>query len=129
MPTVDPCAIVTEDEATAFLGVASGAGDPSVGSLTAECDYRSTDGTDGLSLILQYVQDGTAVNSSQFSYMKQGNQDVPGLGDGACFVVGSGQLNVAKGSWILTLNGSINGQSVSLDTLTPLAQTALGRLP
>lgn len=127
MPTIDPCAIVTQDEATAFFGTASDAGDPSVGSLTAECDYRTT--TDGLSLILAYVQDGPAVNSDQFKYMKQGNQDVPGLGDGACWLVNSGQLDVAKGSWILTLNGAIKGQPATLDTLTAMAQTAIGRLP
>src|SRR5262245_14275671 len=48
MPTVDPCAVLTEDQATAYFGEASGAGDPSVGSLTAECDYRNSDQTDAL---------------------------------------------------------------------------------
>lgn len=128
MPTVEPCSIVTQDEATAFFGVPSGAGDGSSGSLTAECDYRSTDGKDGLSLILAWVQDGGALNSNQFKYMTQGGQAVPNLGDGA-FWIAAGNLDVAKGSWILTLNGAMGGQNVGADKLTPLAQTAVGRLP
>ena len=127
MPTIEPCIIVTQDEATAFFGVASGAGDGSTGSLTAECDYRSTDNTSGLSLILQYEPDG-ALNSNAFTYMTQGGQAVSGLGDGA-FWESAGNLDVAKGNWILTLNGAIGGTNVGVDKLTPLAQTAVGRLP
>ena len=127
MPAVQPCTIVTQDEATAFFGVPSGAGDGSTGSLTAECDYRSTDNTDGLSLILQYVPDG-ALKSSAFTYMTQGGQAVPNLGEGA-FWETAGNLDVAKGNWILTLNGAMGGKNVGADKLTPLAQTAVGRLP
>jgi hypothetical protein len=127
MPTIDPCSILTQDDAAAFFGVASGAGDPSVGSTTAECDYRSTDNADGLSLILQYAPGG-ALNSDAFTYMTKDGQSVPGLGDGA-FWVAAGQLDVAKGDWIVTLNGAIGGTNAGVDKLTPIAQTAVGRLP
>ena len=127
MPTVDPCSIVTQDEAAAFFGVPSGAGDGSTGSLTAECDYKSTDNKDGLSLILQYEPDG-ALKSAAFTYMTKDGQAVAGLGDGA-FWESTGNLDVAKGNWILTLGGAKGGTNVGADVLTPLAQTAVGRLP
>jgi hypothetical protein len=44
-------------------------------------------------------------------------------------VAATSLLDVAKGNWILTLNGAIDGQGVPLDKLMPLAQAALGRLP
>lgn len=127
MPAIEPCTIVTQDEAAAFFGVPSGAGDPSVGSTVAECDYRSTDDKDGLSLILQYAPDG-ALKSDAFTYMTKDGQAVPDLGEGA-FWISAGNLDVAQGNWILTLNGAMGGKNVGADALTPLAKMAVGRLP
>jgi len=127
MPTIEPCSILTQDDAAAFFGVQTGAGDGSVGATTAQCDYRNPNDGDGLVLILVYAPDG-ALKSDAFTYMTKGAQAVPGLGEGAFYIEG-GNLDVAKGNWIMTLTGAMGGKNVGLDKLTPVATAAVARLP
>jgi hypothetical protein len=126
--SVDPCKVVTQNDATALFGAPSNAGLPSSGGLPAFCIYATADNTASLSLNLSYEANG-AVKGEEFVTLKSANQDVPGLGDGAYYDSTIGSLTVAKGPWNVRLSGMVKGVKVPLDKFKSLAQTALGRLP
>jgi len=124
----DPCTLVTQDEASALFGSPSALGKPSIGTGTALCFYASEDKTQGLSVQVAYDAKG-GLNADDYVNSKDSAaQDVPGLGDGAYFN-SLHHLVVAKGLWFIVVNGLAAGNPVPLEKLTPLAQTALGRLP
>jgi hypothetical protein len=125
---IDPCMVLTQNDATALFGAPSNAGLPSSGGLPAFCIYATTDNTSSLSVNLSYEASG-ARNAEEFVALKSLNQDVPGLGDAAFFDSTLGFLTVAKGPWNMRLSGTIKGVKAPLDKLKSLAQTALGRLP
>ncbi len=131
MPSIDPCAILTQDDASAFFGAPSVAGRPSdisPGDTTAFCIYATADNTGSLSLNLRYAANG-ALNDDEFVTLKSVNQDVPGLGEGAYFDPQVHLLTVAKGPWIVRVSGTIQAAIAPLEKLMALAQAALGRLP
>lgn len=133
MPKVDPCAILTKDDATTFFGEPSTDGRASVGDTTAFCLYQTADNVGTMSLNLSY-EAGGALNSQEFAMTKSGettgdSQAVAGLGEGAYYDTKVKFLLVAKGPWLVRVSGSVHGTVAGVDTLTPLAQKALGRLP
>jgi hypothetical protein len=128
LDNLDPCTVLTQDDATAIFGVPADPGKPTHATGTALCLYANADKTMGLSLQLTYDEKG-GLNASDYVDSKDpSSQDVPGLGDGAYFNA-LHHLVVAKGQWFIVVNGLIEGNPVPLEKLTPLAQTVLGRLP
>jgi len=128
LDTLDPCSVVTQDDATALFGAPSIAGLPSKGDTTAFCVYATADNTNHFSLNLTYVATG-ALKDEDYKALASLSQNVPGLGEGAFFDPSIGALTVAKGPWIMRVSGFVQGALTTLDKLTPVAQTALGRLP
>jgi hypothetical protein len=128
LENLDPCTVLTQNDATAFFGVPSVPGMPSPGSTTAFCVYATADQTGHISLNLRYDPKG-ALSSQDFAPLKTVNQDVPGLADGAFFDSTSGALTVAKGSLIVRVSGTLQAAKIPLDKLKALVQIALGRLP
>jgi hypothetical protein len=127
-PAIDPCKIVTQDDASALFGAPSVAGMPSSGGLPAFCIYSTADNTSQMSFNVSYEAKG-AVNAEEFVTLKSISQDVPGLGDGAYYDSTVGILTVAKGPWKVRVSSVVKGAKAPLDSLKSLAQTALGRLP
>lgn len=127
LESMDPCAILTQDDATAFFGAAAPAGQSSQGN-PGFCVYQTADNAKQLGLHIVYLT-GSAAGSDAFVAAKKGVQDVPGLGDAAYFNPVMSEIGIAKGSWSLTINGILQDGKASLEALTPAAQAALGRLP
>jgi hypothetical protein len=82
--TVDPCSLLTTDEATTVLGKTANGGAPHSSTGTKQCQWDSADGSvailvylGGQKAIWQQTHDQTkAAYSAKFA-------DVPGIGDGA----------------------------------------------
>jgi hypothetical protein len=126
---IDACALITEQEATAFLGSDPG---PAAQTGTADapaCAYGgsltiSVDPKDGAS---QYALTKAAMQGSGKA------QDLPGVGDSAyAFVVADtiGDMEILKGSTLLSVRvqGNPSLQNVTVARLTVLGTTAVGRL-
>ncbi len=129
LDSLDPCTLLTQDDATAFFGAPAAAGKPSHGSTTAICLYQTADSQGLLSLLLEYNGQG-ALQADDYVQQKGSTaQEVPGLGDGAYFDPQVHLLTVAKGPWMVRVNGYVQAANAPLEKLTPLAQTVLGRLP
>lgn len=131
--SLDPCALLTQDDASAFFGAPSVAGHSDHGSNTAFCLYQTADNASTLSLNLEY-DPGGALKADDFLVTKSGvssgdSQAVPGLGDEAYLDLKVHFLVVAKGPWMVRVSGSAKGTLAGLDALKPLAQKALSRLP
>ena len=125
--SLDPCTVLTQDDANGIFGTTAVSQPHGRGSNTLICSYSTSDNVDSLGLNLVYLPNGAA-GSDEFAVAKSG-QAVPGLGDGAFWLATVSQLDIAKGPWLVTLSGSVGGTNLTLDQLTPLAQTVLGRLP
>jgi hypothetical protein len=129
LDTLDPCAVLTQADATAFFGAEAVTGIPSHGTSTATCLYMTADSANTLSLLVEYHPTGGLMSDEYIQMKSSSAKDVPGLGDGAYFDPLVHQLAVAKGVWVVRLSGLVQGSNAPLEKLTPLAQTALGRLP
>jgi len=124
---MDPCAILTQDDATAFFGAPSPAGTASKGN-PAFCVYQTADGSKQLSLHIVYLP-AAAATSDAFVAASKGVQAVPGLGDAAYFNAVMNEIGVAKGPWSFTVDGILQDGKAPLDALMTPAKAALGRLP
>lgn len=125
---LNACTILTQDDATGIFGAPADPGKDTYGTSIAMCQYNNADKTMGLAIQLIY-DSGGALNLSDYKNAKDGSaQDVAGLGDGAYFN-SLHHLVVAKGPWMVTVNGLVAGDPIPLEKLTPLAKTVLGRLP
>lgn len=126
---IEPCAVLTQEDAAAFFGTEAQAGEAGSGSTNASCRYMSSDGRMNLYLLLEYDPAG-ALNTADYVQQKTADaQDVAGLGDGAYFDPANHMLQIAKGSWMVRLNGWLGDSNAGLDKLQPLAPNVLGRLP
>jgi hypothetical protein len=128
-PDIAPCGIITQDDASALFGAPSDAGTAASGGLPTFCLYATADQTGHLSVNIGYYPEGAVNNYDDYGRYKELDQDVPGLGDGAFYIVEGHLLYAAKGPWLVHMSGSVQAQPAELDKLTPLMQTALGRLP
>lgn len=128
LDTLDPCSVVTQADATTLFGAPAEPGTPSTGPDSAFCVYATADQANHFSLNLSYIATG-AIKDENYKALASLSQAVPGLGDGAFFQPSIGALTVAKGPWMMRVSGFARGALTTLDELTPVAQTALGRLP
>src|ERR1019366_3197451 len=126
---VNACALITEQEATAFLGSDPGPGTDSSTAASPTCAYDAS---------LTFSVDPTA-GKAKFDTDKAAAQgsdklhDLSGVGDaGYAFIVGNtiAQMEIVKGSALLTVNvqGNPSLQNITLARLTTLATTMVGRL-
>ena len=124
----DPCQLLTKAVADKLFGETSDPGKTDIGADTARCLYS---GTGGNTLTVRvYYEDGPAKDSSAYTSVRTSDTEpVSGLGDDAYYNTGAWLLAVAKGHWMLTVHAFVGGNNQGLDTLKPLAQTAVSRLP
>ena len=123
------CALITEAEATTFLGLDPGPGNETGTADSPACAY-------GGSLTLQLVTaDAKSLYDSTKAAMQGSGkaQALDGVGDeGYAFIVADtiAQMEVLKGSKLLTVNiqGDPSKQNVTLPRLTDLAKMAVDRL-
>jgi hypothetical protein len=131
---IDPCTLVTKEEATALLGV-----DVTVKSENHDpdlvCTYESTSGPQTYLKVEAMTRDGAQWlnNIKRATEQRQGKiESVSGIGDQSFFATKSDspnnlELDVLKGDVLFglkTLNVADAGEK-----LKPLAQAAVGRLP
>ena len=140
--TLDPCQIVTQQEASALTGVSFGPGKQLQGALSKSCLY----GAGSKNVFRVDVVRGTIDQVHQYrdqvtSEIESGDADghltkssVSGLGDEATAYTLSGSvlnvssLFVVKGTVSLYLLNEAAGTPVPTAALTDLARTALGRI-
>ncbi len=125
----DACAIITEQEATAFLGIDPGAG---MSTGTADVPACAYGGSLTISLVLtdgaaQYAAGKAAAQGSGKS------QDLTGVGDQAyAFIVANtiADMEILKGSVLLSIRiqGDPTKQNVTAARLTTLGTTAVARV-
>lgn len=125
---MDPCSLLTQDDATAFFGAPSPDGQSSGKGNPSFCVYQTADNAKQLGLHIVYLPGGAAT-SDAFVAASKGVQNAPGLGDAAYFNPVMSEIGVAKGSWSFTVNGILQDGKAPLEALTTPAKAVLGRLP
>lgn len=126
---IDACALVTEQEATAFLGSDPGPGVNTGSSDAPACAY-------GGSLTLGVAPTGGRAQYDADRGAAQGSgkaTDLTGVGDaGYAFIVANtiAQMEIVKGTVVLSVNvqGDPSLQNITVERLTTLGTTAAGRL-
>jgi hypothetical protein len=126
---INACALITEQEATAFLGSDPGPGTDSSTAASPTCAY-------GAALTLSVDPSAGKAKFDTDKAAAQGSgklQDLSGVGDaGYAFIVANtiAQMEILKGSALLTVNvqGDPSLQNITLAALTTLGTTAVGRL-
>jgi len=126
--SIDPCALLTQADATGFFQGQANAGVKNVGSSSASCTYTSATQGDLLTLNVM-VESGAAKDSSDYTSLRPADAAaVAGVGDDAYYNKSVFQLTVAKGQIMFTLNGAQKGTNAGQDALVPLANAVLPRL-
>jgi hypothetical protein len=126
---IDACALISEQEATAFLGSDPGPGVETGSASSPACAY-------GASLTIGVeLNDGKALFDTTKAAMQGSGkaQTLSGVGDaGFVFIVANtiAQMAILKGSTLLQINiqGDPSLQNITLAALTALGTTAVGRL-
>ena len=126
--TIDACALITEQEATTFLGSDPGPGANTGTASSPACAY-------GGSLTLGVEpNDGKALYATTKAAMQGSGkaQDLSGVGDeGYVFIVANtiADMEILKGSILLSVHvqGDPTLQNVTFARLTALGTTAIGR--
>jgi Protein of unknown function (DUF3558) len=126
---IDACALITEKEATAFLGSDPGPGAASGTADAPGCAY-------GASLTIGIEPTGgQALYATQKAAMQGSGkaEDLTGVGDaGYVFIVANtiADMEILKGSVLLSvrIQGDPSLQNVTVIRLTALGTTAVGRL-
>ena len=126
---VDACAIITQEEATTFLGSDPGPGVETGTTAAPACAYG------GSMTIGVEPDDGQQVYATTKAAMQGSGkaQDLSGVGDAAyVFVVANtiGEMEILKGTTLLSvrIQGDPSLQNVTVERLTSLGTTAVGRL-
>jgi hypothetical protein len=126
---VDACALITEQEATAFLGA-----DPGPAAETGTADAPACAYGGSLTIGIEPT-DGAAMYATTKAAMQGSGkaQELPGVGDAAyVFIVANtiGDMEILKGSTLLSVRvqGNPSLQNVTVARLTTLGTTAVGRL-
>jgi Protein of unknown function (DUF3558) len=126
---IDPCTLVTEAEATTFLGSDPGPGVSGGTSDQPACAYGAS-----LTLSVQPSAGKTQYDADHGAAAGSGKlTDLTGVGDAAfAFVVANtiGQMEIVKGSAVVTVNiqGDPSLQNITVDRLTTLGATVAGRM-
>lgn len=127
--SIDACALITEQEATAFLGSDPGPGVDTGSASAPACAYGAS-----LTIAVE-LNDGKATFDSTKAAMQGSGkaEDLPGVGDaGYVFIVANtiADMEILKGSELLSVRvqGDPSRQNVTVATLTALGTTAVGRL-
>lgn len=135
-PTVDACRLVTQQEAEASagesLGPGKGRGAQPRGA-SGECEYQNGETGTSVTVSVHWATDAGSATKLYDRYRgsaPQPVQDVPGLGDRACFSPLLQQLYVLKGDALVgvqLVQVSLTNADV-LTGLSHLATLALSRL-
>jgi Protein of unknown function (DUF3558) len=126
---VDACAIITEKEATAFLGSDPGAGMSTGTAAAPACAYGGS-----LTFVVELGDGKSLYDSTKAAMQGSGKaQDLTGVGDQAfAFIVANtiAQMVIVKGTTMLTVNvqGDPSLQNITVEALTALGTTAAGRI-
>jgi hypothetical protein len=127
--SIDACALITEQEATAFLGRDPGPGTNTGSASAPACAYGGS-----LTIGVEPI-DGKAVYATTKAAMQASGkaQNLSGVGDAAyVFIVANtiADMEILKGSILLSVHvqGDPSLQNVTLAALTGLGTTAIGRL-
>lgn len=126
---VDACALITQQEATAFLGSDPGPGINTGSASAPACAYG------GSLTIGVELNDGQATFATTKAAMEASGkaQNLSGVGDaGYVFIVANtiADMEIVKGSTLLSVHvqGNPSLQNVTVAALTALGTTAVGRL-
>jgi hypothetical protein len=123
---INACALITEQEATAFLGSDPGPGQDTGTAESPACAYDAslTIGVDLNGGKVKFDSDTASMQGSANSHT------LSGVGDaGAVTIVGNAiaAIEILKGSMVLSVNVQ-GSQPITLAALTALGTTAVGRL-
>ncbi|MBA3802926.1 MAG: DUF3558 family protein [Acidimicrobiia bacterium] len=123
--SLDPCSLVTSDEAAAVLGDEPAEPTNVDAGGVGACTYRLADGSAAVQI---NVERGDA--DTFLSQISEGRgEELDGVGDAAVANETLGQVTVVKGDVRFAVFVSLaDGEKTDLDTLFVLATTAVGRL-
>ena len=131
---VDPCALLTKQEAATALGEAVGepkkierAGSAGPGSSVASCEYTSAARHSVQVIVRRFASDSEAMSVQIYKTAAAKKERVPGIGDLACWNDPSHrELQVLKGATVLTIQ--INRDGNATEALTTVAKNAAARV-
>jgi len=131
---VDPCALLTKQEAATALGEAvdepkkiERAGSAGPGSRVASCEYTSAARHSVQVIIRRFSTDSEAMSVQVYKAAAAKKERVPGIGDLACWNdPAHRELQVLKGATVLTIQ--INRDGNATEALTIVAKNAAARL-
>jgi hypothetical protein len=122
---INACALLTEQEATTFLGSDPGPGQDVGDATLPACAYDAS-----LSFSVDPTAGKAKFDSDTAGLQGSSNYILSGVGDGAAATIVGGmvaRMEILKGSAILTVNVQ-SGRIFTVAELTTLAATMVGRL-
>ena len=134
LAAVDPCALLTKQEAATALGEAVGepkkierAGSAGPGSSVASCEYTSAARHSVHVIVRRFSTDSEATSVQIYKAAAAKKERVPGIGDLACWNDSAHrELQVLKGATVLTIQ--INRDGNATEALTIVGKNAAARL-
>ena len=130
---IDPCAILTQADAEAFMGGPASATQNFSHEEGGTCGYTSSAGESTALLALFQTSEETENIPAAYNAMKTlaGDQfqDIPGVGDKAFYHIQYEQLIFIKGNWLVTLSGFPGPGLDRVEGLTTVAKAVAARLP
>ena len=126
---IDPCALVTKEEAEAIVGESLDEPVVTITELLASCLYSTPD-FDSVSVdVLIYDREDDAKSGFQLAIDINDYPEVEGIGDQAYDSRPIGDITVLKGKYELSVDVSVEGGDADFETAKDVAAKAVDRLP
>ena len=122
---IDPCSLITKDEADAAFGLTFDAPTTTTRATTTTCTYKVSGGGSSISVGVNPASSRAALDGMKKIYGATAT-DVPGVGDAA--MVFSRIYSVIKGSTLLTIATGDGPGIISDEKLLGLVKTAVSRV-
>ena len=126
---IDPCALVTKEEAEAIVG--ESLGDPlvTITELLATCLYSTLDFDSVYVGVLIYDSEDNAEGGFEVALDINDYPEVEGIGDRAYDSRPLGDITVLKGKYELSVDVSVEDTDADFETAKDVAAKAVDRLP
>ena len=126
---IDPCALVTKEEAEAIIGESLGDPLETITELLASCLYSTPD-FDSVNVdVLIYDDEDQAEGGFELALDINDYPEVEGIGDRAYDSRPIGDITVLKGKYELSVDVSVEGGEADFETAKDVAAKAVDRLP
>jgi hypothetical protein len=126
---LDPCALITKEEAEAVVGESLDEPLVTITELLASCLYSTIDFESVNVDVLTYDNEDNAEGGFELALDINDYPEIDGIGDRAYDSRPIGDITVLKGKYELSVDVSVNNDDSDFETAKELAAQAVDRLP